>query len=807
MDAIRTQPEGSAPSGQPQRQQGSPDLLKILWRWKWLPLLGTLIGLTIGYLLYEQQPPQYKAVALLHVQSPERHMAIDAMRMGVEQPSPKTDELVVIRSTAVLRNAMEVGKLSQQPKLANMAPEAIVGWLKNKKVLETKLGSTDPNSEIVQIGVTTNDAELSATVLESIVIGYEQHVSKQIENSSFEAIKAMSKYSETYESRKSAAEAGLKKIRDNRELIWIDGKPIDPQANKLLSLQEEILRIDTRKRNIESLLQQLESSKEAGRPVEEMLRLIASAASGILSTPSDMTKVTQEKSNLQMMRQSMVNFEDNVVTPARIQLEQEMSKWDKEHPTVKVLQGRIDKLESELRKKEEAYEKALQNFAELEGSTAQDSPNMETQFNSAVGALIGELSKLSLEKSKYEGEIETITPQMQTNAEQIGNFLLFLSELEGLGKTTTEITEALNKLNVSLDNGHNTVRRLEVQTLGAWVGPRIELYLGIGALLGFASFFGIAYLLELADRSYRSPDEIAADLGMPIIGHLPLTSLARNKRVDEKVDNSIVTLHKARSSVSEAFRGIRTAVFFGSQQGAIKVIQVTSPVPGDGKSTIAANLAVSISQAGRRVCIVDCDFRRPRVAKILGLREDLGLVQVINGKATLDDAVQATTIENLSAVTCGRRPGNPAELLASERFQQLIQELRDRFDYVIVDTPPILVVSDPAAVATNVDGVILTIRLRRNLKPIATRAAQMLHSMNANMLGVVVNGIGVGGHGYGYGGYRYDAYNSNSSGGYGQSGYGGYGYGATYQYGGYYGGSMIGRDYYSDQVPKPIAKG
>jgi Mrp family chromosome partitioning ATPase len=118
-----------------------------------------------------------------------------------------------------------------------------------------------------------------------------------------------------------------------------------------------------------------------------------------------------------------------------------------------------------------------------------------------------------------------------------------------------------------------------------------------------------------------------------------------------------------------------------------------------------------------------------------------------------------------------------------------------------------LVVSDPATVAPVADGVILTVRLRRNLKPIAIRASQMLHAMNANMIGVVVNGVGVGASGYGYGGYRYDSYNSPYGGkGYGKSGYGGYGYGSTYQYGGYYGGTMVGRDYYSDDSPKQAEK-
>ena len=325
-------------------------------------------------------------------------------------------------------------------------------------------------------------------------------------------------------------------------------------------------------------------------------------------------------------------------------------------------------------------------------------------------------------------------------------------------------------------------------------------------MLGFVVFSGLAYVLEMADRSYRNPDEIAGDLGMPIIGHLPLAVLSRADRVDEKVDSSVVTLHKNRSSLAEAFRGIRTAVFFGCQQNNIKVIQVTSPVPGDGKSTVAANMAVSIAQSGRRVCIIDCDFRRPRVAKIFGLKEDVGLVQVIGGKVELEDAIQQTSIENLFSVTCGRRPGNPSELLSSEMFADALATLKEKFDFVIVDTPPILVVSDPANVSVLVDAVLLTVRLRRNLKPIATRAAQMLHSINATMLGVVVNGIGVGGNGYGYGGYRYDNYSGGSSGGYGKSGYGGYGYGSTYQYGGYYGGTMIGRDYYDDQVPKPVTK-
>ncbi len=174
-------------------------------------------------------------------------------------------------------------------------------------------------------------------------------------------------------------------------------------------------------------------------------------------------------------------------------------------------------------------------------------------------------------------------------------------------------------------------------------------------------------------------------------------------------------------------------------------------------------------------------MRRPRLAKLVGVRDDIGLTNILAGKLTLDEAVQTTGVANMDVLTCGRRPGNPAELLLSDDFVDVINALRERYDYIIMDTPPILAVSDPANASACADGVILTLRLRRNLRPIAIRAAQMLQAVNANLLGVAINGV-TGRAGYGYGGYRYDG--ARATMGYG--GYGGYGYGATYGYGDYY---------------------
>ncbi len=807
MDAIRPISESAGIPSLTQSTPSSPDLVKILLRWKWLPILGSAIGATLGYLYFGQLAPQYKAIAQVQVITPGKEINISTFNNGQDVRS-RGDEIVVVQSSAVLRLAVEIGTLTANRELAGLSEEQIVQKLRNPKLLDVRLGSKDTNSDIINIGVTTDNADLSGEIARAIADGYEEFVTKKFKSYSRDAVTALTKFSSEYEQKHADARKKLAVLKNEGNLMWVDGKPRDPATEKIISFNESIMDIENKMKNIDSVLLAVQNGVDRKAPVDGLLRMIAlsTADSGFKLHDNALDAINQKDFGRASAAQ-VDAFEDEKVIPVRsdLALLKEQLLGDL-HPSVVSKTNQLAKLEAELLRRKSRLKQAEEDFASEFGNSRKDPPTLENRLNVAVGGLQETLSKLTIEKARFNQESADLKTKMQVNQASIGEYMLNLSEIQATSVVAEQFGENLRKLSLGSEYGQKTVTKLEVPTHGLFVGPYWSRFLGIGALLGFVVFSGLAYLLELADRSYRNPDEIAADLGMPIIGHLPLAILSRADRIDEKVDSSIVTLHKNRSSLAEAFRGIRTAVFFGCQQGNIKVIQVTSPVPGDGKSTVAANMAVSIAQSGRRVCIIDCDFRRPRVAKIFGMKEDVGLVQVIGGKVELKDAIQETTIENLSAVTCGRRPGNPSELLSSERFADSLAILREQFDFVIVDTPPILVVSDPANVAGLVDAVLLTVRLRRNLKPIATRAAQMLHSINANMLGVVVNGIGVGGNGYGYGGYRYDNYSGGRSGGYGKSGYGGYGYGSTYQYGGYYGGNMVGRDYYDDHVPKPVPK-
>ena len=192
------------------------------------------------------------------------------------------------------------------------------------------------------------------------------------------------------------------------------------------------------------------------------------------------------------------------------------------------------------------------------------------------------------------------------------------------------------------------------------------------------------------------------------------------------------------------------------------MIQVTSPNPGDGKTTLASNLAVSIANSGKRVLLLDADFRHPKIHKYFGLDDSVGLSSVISEKDEVSEAIQETAVANLWAMACGPRPQNPADVLTSARLTELIAMLREKYDFIIIDSPPLLAVTDPSVVAPRVDAVALVIRLTKSARHDATQAAEMLSALGAQPLGIVVNGVGRKhgryGYNYRYGGYRYGGY-------------------------------------------------
>jgi capsular exopolysaccharide synthesis family protein len=296
---------------------------------------------------------------------------------------------------------------------------------------------------------------------------------------------------------------------------------------------------------------------------------------------------------------------------------------------------------------------------------------------------------------------------------------------------------------------------------GEKVSPKGTLVFPIALFLGLLGGFGLGYLAEVTDKSFHTPEEIRARLGLPLIGHIPV--LKQDEQLLEKIASEggllhpvICSYYRPKSRDAEAYRGVRTALYFSTRGGGYKTIQITSPDMGDGKSTLAANLAVAVANSGKKVILIDADFRRPQQDRLFGLPNKVGFASVLNGSAELAEALRPTVVPGLSILTSGAIPPNPAELLTSPRFKEMLDVLSEQSDLVLVDTPPLLAVSDPSVVAPRVDGVILGLRLRKHSRVHAEQAREILGALGAHVLGVVVNAVNSkkgGRYGYGYGGY------------------------------------------------------
>jgi non-specific protein-tyrosine kinase len=282
------------------------------------------------------------------------------------------------------------------------------------------------------------------------------------------------------------------------------------------------------------------------------------------------------------------------------------------------------------------------------------------------------------------------------------------------------------------------------------VSPKTERDLILGLLLGMLVGVGVSVLRETLDTSVKHLDDLTRELDVAPLGVV---------LYDPEAAKRPLIVHAAgQSSRAEAFRQLRTNLQFVDVDAAPRSIVITSSVPEEGKSTTTANLAISLAQAGVRVCLVEGDLRRPRLVQYLGLEGAAGLTNVLIGKATVDEVLQPWGEGKLSVLACGPTPPNPSELLGARSMAEVLRDLEDRFDLVLVDAPPLLPVTDAAILASLCSGAILVIRHGKTKTEQVRRAVEALRSVDANIYGVVLNmapAKGPDAYYYGYA-YRYD---------------------------------------------------
>lgn len=282
--------------------------------------------------------------------------------------------------------------------------------------------------------------------------------------------------------------------------------------------------------------------------------------------------------------------------------------------------------------------------------------------------------------------------------------------------------------------------------------PRKKLNVALAALVGLILGSAIAFFQEYLDNTIKTPDDIENYLGVHFLGYVG--SFKKGDGVG--ASSELITLANPKSNVAEGFKQIRTNMIFAAADPSNNAFLFTSALPSEGKTLVCANLAVAMSQMGKNVLLIDGDLRRPRLHELFFLDNSEGLTNVLIGSREPEEVVADTHIAGLKMVTCGPVPPNPSELLASERARMFIRYAKLSYDVVLVDSPPVLTVTDPVIMASILDGAVLVTKAGDTPIEPLMRSVKQLREANATILGVVLNSVNPRRDSYYY--YRYYHY-------------------------------------------------
>jgi capsular exopolysaccharide synthesis family protein len=296
-----------------------------------------------------------------------------------------------------------------------------------------------------------------------------------------------------------------------------------------------------------------------------------------------------------------------------------------------------------------------------------------------------------------------------------------------------------------------------IRTLDPAIVPGAPIsHLRRNALLAAAAALVLGIMLSLlldhVDRSVTSAAELERAAVATVLGVIPAIG---DSELGADGDRDLLVFERPTSAVAECCRAIRTSLMFSGAGRRLKTLVIASPQPREGKTTAAIYLAAALAQSGQRVLLVDSDMRRPRLHGVFGSANGVGLSTLILGETELEDTIKTTDLPNLRVMPCGPIPPNPAELLMTSRFAEIIAQLGERFDRIILDSPPALMVTDALVLAKHADGVVGIFRAGSSLKSHVAKLAAAFARVDAPLTGVVLNGVALGGESYGY--YYHDA--------------------------------------------------
>lgn len=375
----------------------------------------------------------------------------------------------------------------------------------------------------------------------------------------------------------------------------------------------------------------------------------------------------------------------------------------------------------------------------------------------------------------YEQELQDRIDLLQAQALELGSKEMqhaqFRREKDNAEKIYNLIQQRSEETNLATELSQvNNARVLDAALEPtAPILPRVKLNLALAIVIGLLGGIGLAFLLEALDTSVKTQEDVEKEIGVAFLGIIPTlahggTSTARSRRArrrrrrqpDVRGEHIDLFCHDhPKSAAAECCRSIRTNILFMSPDRPPRKLLVTSASPREGKTTVAASLAITMAQSGSRVLLVDTDMRKPRVHRAFGIDSDEGLSTAVLGTRKVEELIRPSQVPGLDVLPCGPIPPNPAELIHTERFREVVAQLDRLYDRVVFDSPPVMAVTDPVVLSRLTDGVVLVVKSLVTNRRAARHAVKQLRDVGANMLGAVLNDLDLENREYGYYHYYY----------------------------------------------------
>lgn len=715
MSATSTQTDVFGGGGQDPRFY-----LRVILRRKWLILLVFAVVVGASTLYTTRQPRVYAAQISLII-DPKEPRFLDSQIQDVNNDTGSyywankeylETQFKIIQSRAVSQRVVEKLGLNADPAFLGLTKvqdekrrQELMAKIDAVAILQAKI-RVEPvkDSRVSLIKIEDSDPNRAALLANEVAQAYMDELLAQKLKLTENASKWLDEQRGSLSDAATSSELALYTYRKQADILAIDDRAsmvsqkLQETSRALTEVQLKIAGLKARVAAIRNV-QQTQGAED---------RLWAEA----LPAARENENLKSLKSRLQTLKNECTDLQSRYLDghPKLIECREKLAVAEKD--VERELSNLVLSTEAELR---EAIEKE-RNLRELfEGAKAE----------------AFDLEKKKVELDKFKQDSENAKRQYESVYKR-------LKDIELSGALRTSNVKVLDAARPSMGP----------------IRPNVPQGVTMGVIAGLILGLGLALLLEFLDSSVASQQEVEERLGLTFLGFVPTIPEGPGGPKDLHV------FREPKSMIAECTRAVRTNLLFMSPDKPFKRMLVTSSGPQEGKSTTVINLGITMAQSGNRVLIIDTDMRRPRLHKAFGVPNDVGVSSVVVGEGKAEDAIKSTEVPGLFVLTCGPIPPNPAELLHTKAFAELLSQLGEKFDRILLDSPPVGAVADAVVLATQADGVVVVLKAGQTHREVAQRTVKALRDVKANIFGAVLNDVNLEKSKYGdyYYGYAYRYY-------------------------------------------------